>query len=175
MAAQPHEGVTTAVEDYTKAIYTLQRRSAGRPVSTNAVAERLGVTSASASGMLRRLAEHGLATHVPYHGVELTDEGRRVALEVMRHHGLLELFLAEHLGVPWDHVHAEAEILEHVLSQDLAARIATKLGNPTHDCHGDPIPTALGVRSSSRPRRSRLPRAGSSRSSPRLARPRDPP
>jgi len=144
MPAQPHEGVTTAVEDYAKAIYTLQRRSAGRPVSTNAVAERLGVTSAS--GMLRRLAEHGLATHVPYHGVELTDEGRRVALEVMRHHGLLELFLAEHLGVPRDHVHAEAEILEHVLSEDLAARIATKLGNPTHDCHGDPIPTAIRVR-----------------------------
>jgi DtxR family Mn-dependent transcriptional regulator len=142
MAAPPHDGITTAVEDYVKAIYTLQRRSAGRPVSTNAVAERLGVTPASASGMLRRLAEHGLATHVPYHGVELTAEGRRVALAVMRHHRLLELFLAEHLGVPWDRVHAEAEVLEHVLSEDLEARIAAKLGNPSHDPHGDPIPSA---------------------------------
>jgi len=142
MAAPPHDGITTAIEDYAKAIYTLQRRLAGRPASTNAVAERLGVTPASASGMLRRLADLGLATHVPYHGVELTAEGRRVALEVMRHHRLLELFLAEDLGVPWDRVHDEAEILEHVLSEDLEARIATKLGNPTHDPHGDPIPSA---------------------------------
>lgn len=142
MAAQPHEGVTTAVEDYAKAIYTLQRRTGGRPVNTNAVAERLGVTPASASGMLRKLAEHGLVTHVPYHGVALTDEGRLVALEVVRHHRLLELFLAEHLDVPWDRVHEEAEILEHVLSEDLEARIAAKLGHPTHDPHGDPIPTA---------------------------------
>jgi DtxR family Mn-dependent transcriptional regulator len=138
MAAQP----TTAVEDYAKAIYALQRRNGGQPVNTNALAERLGVTPASASGMLRKLAEHGLVTHVPYHGVALTDEGRKVALEVVRHHRLLELFLAEQLDVPWDRVHEEAEVLEHVLSEDLEARIAAKLGHPTHDPHGDPIPTA---------------------------------
>jgi DtxR family transcriptional regulator, Mn-dependent transcriptional regulator len=142
MAAHPHEGVTTAVEDYAKAIYALQRRSGGEPVNTNALAERLGVTPASASGMLRKLAEHGLVTHVPYHGVALTEAGRKVALEVVRHHRLLELFLAEQLDVPWDRVHEEAEVLEHVLSEDLEARIAAKLGHPTHDPHGDPIPTA---------------------------------
>ncbi len=141
MVTHPHDGVTTAVEDYAKAIYALQRRNGGQPVNTNALAERLGVTPASASGMLRKLAEHGLVTHVPYHGVALTDEGRKIALEVVRHHRLLELFLAEHLGVPWDRVHEEAEILEHVLSEYLEARIAAKLGHPTHDPHGDPIPT----------------------------------
>jgi len=140
MAAHTNEGVTAAVEDYAKAIYSLERRGGG-PVSTNALADRLGVTAASASGMLRKLADNGLVAHVPYHGVELTEHGRRVALEVMRHHRLLELYLAEQLGVPWDRVHEEAEVLEHVLSEDLEARIAAKLGHPTHDPHGDPIPT----------------------------------
>jgi DtxR family Mn-dependent transcriptional regulator len=111
-------------------------------VTTNALAERLGVTPASVSAMVKRLADRGLAEHVPYQGVALTAEGRRVALEVLRHHRLLELYLAEHLGVPWDRVHEEAEALEHVLSEDLEARIAAKLGNPTHDPHGDPIPDA---------------------------------
>ena len=92
--------------------------------------------------MLKKLAERGLVEHVPYKGVLLTDEGERVALEVMRHHRLLELYLAEHLGVPWDRVHEEAEALEHVISEDLEARIAAKLGEPTHDPHGDPIPSA---------------------------------
>ena len=91
--------------------------------------------------MVKKLAELGLVEHVPYRGVQLTDEGERLALEVLRHHRLLELYLAEHLGVPWDRVHEEAEALEHVLSEDLEARIAAKLGNPTHDPHGDPIPT----------------------------------
>jgi len=130
-----------AVQDYAKAIYTLQRHHDGAPVSTNALAERLGVTAGSASAMAKRLAELGLASHEPYHGVSLTGEGRRMALEVIRHHRLLELYLAEHLGVPWDRVHEEAEALEHVISEDLEARIAAKLGNPTHDPHGDPIPS----------------------------------
>jgi DtxR family Mn-dependent transcriptional regulator len=130
-----------AIEDYAKAIYALSRRGGG-VVSTNALAERLGVTPASASAMVKKLAERGLAAHAPYKGVELTEAGERVALEVLRHHRLLELFLSEHLGVPWDRVHDEAEALEHVISEDLEARIAAKLGNPTHDPHGDPIPSA---------------------------------
>src|SRR5690349_21955830 len=92
--------------------------------------------------MVRKLSELGLVTHAPYRGVSLTDRGTRLALEMVRHHRLLELYLAESLGMPWDRVHAEAEVLEHVLSEDLEARIAAKLGDPTHDPHGDPIPTA---------------------------------
>ena len=92
--------------------------------------------------MLKRLDELGLITHVPYRGVRLTDDGRRIALEVIRHHRLLESYLADALGMPWDRVHAEAEVLEHVLSEDLEALIAAKLGNPTVDPHGDPIPSA---------------------------------
>src|SRR6202142_515145 len=132
---------TSAIEDYTKAIYALESRD-GDSVSTNALAERLGVTAASASGMVKRLGELGLVEHRPYRGVSLTEEGRRVALEVMRHHRLLELYLADSLGVPWDRVHAEAEVLEHVLSEDLEELIAAKLGVPTVDPHGDPIPSA---------------------------------
>ena len=99
-----------AIEDYAKAIYTLQQRADG-PVTTTALAERLNVSAASASGMVRRLGEIGLAKHEPYKGVELTEAGRAVALEVIRHHRLLELLLAE-LGVPWDRVHDEAEVLQ---------------------------------------------------------------
>ncbi|MGZ4173829.1 MAG: metal-dependent transcriptional regulator [Solirubrobacteraceae bacterium] len=131
---------SSAIEDYVKAIYALQER-AGDAVSTNALAERLGVTPGSASGMVKRLGELGLVAHQPYRGVSLTDEGRLLALEVIRHHRLLELYLTESLGVPWDRVHAEAEVLEHVLSDELEELIAAKLGNPTHDPHGDPIPT----------------------------------
>jgi len=131
---------TTAVEDYTKAIYGLSVRAEG-PVTTTALSERLGVTAASASGMVKRLGELGLVSHQPYHGVELTEAGRRVALEVIRHHRLLELYLVKTLGVPWDRVHQEAEVLEHVLSEELEELIAAKLGDPTHDPHGDPIPT----------------------------------
>jgi DtxR family transcriptional regulator, Mn-dependent transcriptional regulator len=130
-----------AIEDYSKAIYALEQRGT-EPVSTNALAERLRVTPASASGMVKRLGELGLVTHQPYRGVSLTDAGRRVALEVIRHHRLLELYLVQDLGVPWDRVHQEAEVLEHVLSEELEALIAAKLGHPTHDPHGDPIPTA---------------------------------
>jgi DtxR family transcriptional regulator, Mn-dependent transcriptional regulator len=140
--AHPHRP-SEAIEDYAKAIYALQRRASGQEgVSTNDLAERLGVTPASVSAMLKKLADRGLAVHERYRGVVLTPEGERVALEILRHHRLLELYLAEHLGVPWDRVHEEAEALEHVISEDLEARIAAKLGNPTHDPHGDPIPSA---------------------------------
>src|ERR1051326_7044735 len=101
----------------------------------------MGVTAGSASNMVKRLDALGLVTHTPYHGVQLTPKGVRIALEVLRHHRLLELYLTESLGVPWDRVHDEAEVLEHVLSEELEELIAAKLGNPTHDPHGDPIPT----------------------------------
>jgi DtxR family transcriptional regulator, Mn-dependent transcriptional regulator len=130
-----------AIEDYSKAIYTLETRT-DEPVPTNALAERLELTSGSVSGMLKKLDELGLISHVPYRGVRLTAEGRRLALEVIRHHRLLELYLAEALHMPWDRVHDEAEVLEHVLSEDLEELIAAKLGNPTIDPHGDPIPNA---------------------------------
>ena len=134
-------GSSEAVENYAKAIYSLQHRT-GDPVATNDLADRLEVTPASASGMIKKLADLGLVAHVPYKGVQLTEEGERLALEVLRHHRLLELYLATQLDVPWDRVHEEAEALEHVLSEDLEARIAAKLGHPTHDPHGDPIPDA---------------------------------
>jgi DtxR family Mn-dependent transcriptional regulator len=136
-----HTGSSEAVEDYAKALYALQRRSEDGHVATNDLAERLGVTPASASAMVKKLAELGLADHVPYRGTSLTADGERLALEVLRHHRLLELYLAEHLGVPWDRVHEEAEALEHVLSEYLESRIAAKLGDPKVDPHGDPIPT----------------------------------
>jgi DtxR family Mn-dependent transcriptional regulator len=132
---------TQAVEDYCKAIFTLESRRE-EPVSTNALAERLEITAGSVSAMLKKLGELDLIVHVPYRGVTLTAKGRRVALEVIRHHRLLELFLTETLQMPWDRVHAEAEVLEHVISEELEALIAAKLGNPTADPHGDPIPSA---------------------------------
>ena len=139
--AQTPPRPSEAIQNYAKAIYALEQRGNGA-VTNNALAERLGVTPASASSMVKRLGELGLVTHAPYKGVKLTGGGRRVALEVLRHHRLLELYLAESLGVPWDRVHDEAEILEHVLSEELEELIAAKLGNPTHDPHGDPIPNA---------------------------------
>jgi DtxR family transcriptional regulator, Mn-dependent transcriptional regulator len=130
-----------AVEDYCKAIFTLQSRTE-EPVSTNALAGRLQITPGSVSAMLKKLDGEGLIARVPYRGVRLTPAGRRVALEVIRHHRLLELFLAETLQMSWDRVHAEAEVLEHVISEDLEQLIAAKLGEPTRDPHGDPIPNA---------------------------------
>jgi DtxR family Mn-dependent transcriptional regulator len=141
---EAHERESTAVEDYAKAIYALEARSGGEPVSTNALAERVGVSAPAASAMVKKLASLGYVRHVPYRGVRLTPAGARVALEVLRHHRLLELYLVEELGVPWDRVHAEAEVLEHHLSESLEALIAAKLGEPTHDPHGDPIPTVDG-------------------------------
>jgi DtxR family Mn-dependent transcriptional regulator len=137
--AQP-VSISSHIQDYAKAVYALEART-GAAVSTNELAERLGVTAGSVSGMVRKLSELGLVEHEPYRGVRLTSKGRRVALEVLRHHRLIELFLAEELGMPWDRVHAEAEVLEHVVSEELEQLIATRLGNPTLDPHGDPIPT----------------------------------
>ena len=127
-------------ENYAKAIYQLQ--SGGQEqVGTGAVAERVGVTPASASAMLKKLADEGLVEHTPYRGVTLTAHGEQLALEMIRHHRLIELFLAEVLGMPWDRVHEEAEVLEHHISEELEELIAAKLGQPARDPHGDPIPS----------------------------------
>jgi DtxR family transcriptional regulator, Mn-dependent transcriptional regulator len=131
--------LSAAVQDYAKAIYTLETSEG--TASTNALAERLNVRPGSVSGMLRKLAALGLVEHELYRGARLTKRGRAVALEVIRHHRLLELFLVESVGMSWDAVHAEAERLEHVLSDQLEELIAAKLGNPTLDPHGDPIPS----------------------------------
>jgi DtxR family transcriptional regulator, Mn-dependent transcriptional regulator len=131
--------VTARVEDYAKAIYAIESREGS--ASTNALAERLGVRAPTVTAMLKHLNALGLVEYERYRGVRLTEAGRKVALEVMRHHRLLELYLAESLGLGWDQVHAEAEVLEHVLSEELEELIAAKLGNPTLDPHGDPIPT----------------------------------
>jgi DtxR family transcriptional regulator, Mn-dependent transcriptional regulator len=131
---------TEAVEDYVKAIYALGRQEHGR-VSTTALAERLDVAPPSVTAMLKRLDELRLVRYAPYHGVTLTAAGERVALEVLRHHRLIEAFLADALEMPWDRIHDEAEVLEHYISEDLERRIAEKLGNPALDPHGDPIPT----------------------------------
>jgi len=135
--------LSASIEDYAKAIYVLEERHG--VASTTALADRLEISPPAVSAMVKKLAALGYVTHVPYRGVRLTDEGRRVALEVLRHHRLLETYLVEELGVPWDRVHAEAEVLEHVLSEGLEERIAAKLGEPTHDPHGDPIPTPDGT------------------------------
>ena len=135
--------LSASIEDYAKAIYALEERHG--VASTTSLAGRLGVSAPAVSAMVKKLAALGYVTHVRYRGVRLTDEGRRVALEVLRHHRLLETYLVEELGVPWDRVHAEAEVLEHVLSEGLEERIAAKLGEPTHDPHGDPIPAADGT------------------------------
>jgi len=134
------ESISASAQDYAKAVYALEAHE-GASVSTNDLAERLGVTPGSVSAMVRKLSDVGLVEHEPYHGVRLTAQGRRVALEVLRHHRLIELFLSEELGMSWDRVHAEAEVLEHVLSEDLEQLIAARLGDPTVDPHGDPIPT----------------------------------
>jgi DtxR family Mn-dependent transcriptional regulator len=128
-----------AIEDYAKAVYVLGAERQGL-VPTGEVATRLGVTPATATAMLQKLAELGLAEYVPYKGVAVTAAGEKVALEVIRHHRLIETFLAEALDMPRDRVHAEAEILEHYISEDLEALIAAKLGEPSHDPHGNPIP-----------------------------------
>jgi DtxR family transcriptional regulator, Mn-dependent transcriptional regulator len=130
-----------AVEDYAKAIYALSHRLGG-PVPTSALAECLDVAPSSVTAMLKRLDDAGLVCHRRYRGVELTPQGEQVALEVIRHHRLLEAFLAEALGMPWDRVHDEAEVLEHYISEELERRIASSLGNPELDPHGDPIPSA---------------------------------
>jgi DtxR family Mn-dependent transcriptional regulator len=132
------KGLSNATQDYLKEIHKL--RLEGRRATTSAIAERLGVRPPSATAMVKKLAALGLAEHAPYRGVELTQAGERVALEVIRHHRLLEQYLAQALGLPLDEVHIEADRLEHALSEELEARIDRSLGYPTHDPHGDPIP-----------------------------------
>ncbi len=135
------ENLSQTIEDYLKSIYELTQDESR--ATTNLIAERMGVTPASVTGMLKRLAanEPPLLEYHKHHGVELTDEGQKVALEIIRHHRLLELFLHETLGYSWDKVHPEADRLEHVISEEFEERIAQALGNPEHDPHGDPIPS----------------------------------
>jgi DtxR family Mn-dependent transcriptional regulator len=128
-----------ALQDYVKNIYMLQAGD-GR-ATTSGVAERLGVSAASATAMFKKLAEAGLVEHRPYHGAVLTDAGERMAVEVLRHHRLLELYLTQALGMPWETVHGEADRLEHVLSEELEAAMDAALGYPDTDPHGDPIPS----------------------------------
>jgi DtxR family Mn-dependent transcriptional regulator len=132
------KGLSDATQDYLKEIHKL--RLEGRKATTSAIAERMGVRPPSATAMVKKLAALGLAEHAPYRGVELTPAGEQVALEVIRHHRLLEQYLAQALGLSLDEVHIEADRLEHVLSEELEARIDRSLGFPTHDPHGDPIP-----------------------------------
>jgi len=137
----PH--VSHAMEDYLKAAYRLTMD--GKPATTQLLADELGVSGPSVTNMVKRLDEMRLVRHTRYQGVELTPAGEKIALEVVRHHRLLELYLAETLGYPWDQVHEEAEKLEHHLSDELEARMDSALGFPTRDPHGDPIPTREGL------------------------------
>ena len=141
-AALQHETLTPSVEDYLKAIYRLSPR--GRAASTSEIAQRLELSPASVSGMVKRLSEQGLLEHVPYKGVQLTAEGRRAALRMLRRHRLIEAYLVAFLGYTWDTVHEEAERLEHAVSDTMVERMAAVLGHPTVDPHGDPIPTPEG-------------------------------
>ena len=147
VSASPNDAlkarISPAIEDYLKAIYTLGLTTS--QVTTSLLAEHIGFKPASVTGMLKTLAELNLVSYTPYHGVDLTVAGRRIALEVVRHHRLIELYLVEALGYSWDEVHDEAEALEHVISEKLEARIAARLGHPSFDPHGDPIPTLEGT------------------------------
>jgi DtxR family Mn-dependent transcriptional regulator len=134
--------ISPAHQDYLKAIYMLLSR--GQEASNSAIAQALGVAPASATNMVKRLAEAGLIEHIPYRGVQLTPAGQQVALEMVRHHRLIELFLHDILDMPWDQVHVEAERLEHAISEEVEEAIARKLGYPTFDPHGDPIPDRDG-------------------------------
>ncbi|TDI83365.1 MAG: metal-dependent transcriptional regulator [Caldithrix sp.] len=134
--------ITQAVQDYLKIIFKLANN--GKAVSTNAIAERMQISQASVTGMIKKLSDLKLTIHRPYYGVELTKTGRKIALEIIRHHRLLELYLAEALGYSWDRVHNEAEKLEHVISEEFEDKMAKILGNPTADPHGAPIPSKDG-------------------------------
>src|SRR5205814_2275277 len=134
--------LTPSVEDYLKVIYHLSNQ--GGFAATSDIAAMLEVAPPSVSGMVKRLSETGLIEHVPYRGVQLTAQGRRAALKMIRRHRILELYLMQHLGYDWGGVHAEAERLEHAVSDDLIERMASALGHPPYDPHGDPIPTAAG-------------------------------
>lgn len=147
-----NQDITRAHQDYLKTIYLLQSR--GQTANNSAIAQALGVSPASATNMVKRLAEAGLIAYVPYQGVDLTPEGLRIALKVVRRHRLVELLLHEILEMPWDLVHSEAERIEHAVSEEVEDAIARKLGNPSVDPHGDPIPSkdgTLAVRAAERP------------------------
>ena len=132
-------------QDYLKAVHHLLRKEGGERVGTVMLARWLGVSAASVTSMVKKLAEAGLLTHSPYQGVALTARGERAALEMLRHHRLLETFLSQHLGMEWHEVHAEADRLEHALSENLEDRLDAALGHPTTDPHGAPIPTKDGI------------------------------
>jgi DtxR family Mn-dependent transcriptional regulator len=134
--------LTRSVEDYLKAIYHLS--AAGGFAGTSNIADMLAVAPPSVSGMVKRLSEAGLIEHVPYRGVQLTSQGRRAALRMVRRHRILESYLVQHLGYNWDDVHEEAEQLEHAVSDALIERMASHLEDPHYDPHGAPIPTAAG-------------------------------
>ncbi|QGK72362.1 metal-dependent transcriptional regulator [Allosaccharopolyspora coralli] len=136
------ERPSPSVEDYVRTIYGLTER--GVAVTNATLTQRLGLSPSSVSGMINKLDQLGLVTHVRYRSVELTPEGRGLAHSVLRRHRLIELFLVEELAYTWDEVHIEADSLEHAVSDELIAHIAAKLGHPTHDPHGDPIPAADG-------------------------------
>ena len=136
----PKQGLSESIQDYLKSVYKLQ--AAHERVTIGSIAKDQSVSAASASAMVKKLAALDLLEHEPYRGARLTDAGERVALEVIRHHRLLELYLAETLGLDVDAVHDEADRLEHVISEELEERIDRALGYPTHDPHGDPIPDA---------------------------------
>lgn len=134
--------LSAAMEDYLKTVYVLQAEGGGERVTTSRVADALDVTPPTVTSMLGKLDDRGLVEREKYKGVRLTDQGERVALEVVRHHRLLESYLSEHLDYDWSEVHAEADALEHHISEELERRIAASLGDPDVDPHGDPIPTA---------------------------------
>lgn len=140
---KPIQELAPRISDCLKLIYSMQER--GQKVSTSAVSERLGVSDATATMMFKDFAAVGWVEHVPYHGVRLTPLGERKAMEVIRHHRLLELYLARELGYTWDKVHAEADKLEHVISEEFEDRLDALLGYPTVDPHGDPIPSKDGI------------------------------
>ncbi|HEX6628730.1 MAG TPA: metal-dependent transcriptional regulator [Gemmatimonadaceae bacterium] len=140
--AATRDALTGAVEDYLKAIYAIGKGSG--PAATNEIAQRLDLAPASVSGMVRRLADQGLLAYERYHGVKLTESGRRAALRTLRRHRVIEAYLAEALGYPWDRVHEEAERLEHAASDELVDRMAATIGEPEVDPHGAPIPTRDG-------------------------------
>ena len=142
-APKARQALSGPVEDYLKAIYELERT--GAAAETNAIATLLHIAPASVSGMVRRLAEHGLITHERYRGVRLTPAGRRAALKTLRRHRVIEAYLTTALGYSWDRVHDEAERLEHAASEELVDRMAAAIGEPTTDPHGDPIPTREGT------------------------------
>jgi len=140
---------SSVTENYLKAVYNAAEWS-DKPMTVGTLAHRLGISPSSASEQVRKLTDRGLLTHAPYGAIELTGAGRRIALGMVRKHRLIEVFLVDYLGYTWDEVHDEAEVLEHAVSDLFVERLATRLGDPTHDPHGDPIPTAAGVLPESR-------------------------